>query len=214
MEIELGANEVKSVNDAAHAETVAHTATESATNIAPVSPATPEQHPETALAQPALATADDQTQNMQATQLAIAAARVIRSASWFYWIAGLSAINVVSGAFGATIKFIIGLGISEVFTALATDAGTDGGSTLSIALLYAAGLGVTAFFGFCGWFARRPSSVAFVVGMVAFALDTLIFVYVSDWIGVAFHAYVLFNLWRGFVATAEFKKLQAGFLMK
>jgi hypothetical protein len=184
MEIELGANEVKPVAGEMQTHVAADTVVETTAS-----------------------SAADATQT-QTVQLAIAAARVIRSANWFYWIAGLSAINVMSGAFGATMKFIIGLGISEVFTAIATGIAADGGSTTSVALLYAASLGVTAFFAACGWFARRPSTVAFVVGMVAFALDTLIFVYVSDWIGVAFHAYVLFNLWRGFAATSEYKKLQ------
>jgi len=200
MEMELDANEVKPVTGHTQAQATTNMTADAAASSAPVAHAQQEQAP---------AQVVTDASQMRAEQLAFAAARVIRSANWFYWIAGLSAINVMSGAFGATMKFIIGLGISEIFTEIATGTAADGGSTTSIALLYAASLGVTVFFAACGWFARRPSTVAFVVGMAAFALDTLIFVFASDWIGVAFHAYVLFNLWRGFAATSEFKKLQA-----
>lgn len=149
----------------------------------------------------------DESQAMS-TRLAAVQPHIIRSANWFYWIAGLSLANVASGVFGGSWKFAIGLGMSEVLSGLAMGINANGGSTTSIFLLYGASLCVTAFFAACGWFARRPSVVAFVVGMTVFALDTLIFVYVQDWIGVAFHGLALFYLWRGLSITRQFKKLQ------
>jgi hypothetical protein len=49
-----------------------------------------------------------------------------------------------------------------------------------------------------GHLARRGSATAFVVGMVLYALDALVFVLVGDWIAVGFHAFVLFMLWGGY----------------
>jgi hypothetical protein len=48
-----------------------------------------------------------------------------------------------------------------------------------------------------GYFARGASAAAFVVGMALYALDSLLFVLVGDWIAVGFHGFVLFMLFGG-----------------
>lgn len=141
-----------------------------------------------------------------AMELAILAAKILRGANWFYWIAGLSLVNLVAAATGMNFRFVIGLGISEGLAGFAQDAASRGESGI---LMYAGCIIITAFFAAAGWFARRPSMVAFVVGSVVFALDTLVFVMIKDWIGVAFHGWALFNLWRGIQATREFKALRS-----
>jgi hypothetical protein len=40
----------------------------------------------------------------------------------------------------------------------------------------------------------------FIVGMVLLALDGLLFLFAHDWIGVGFHVYVLYCLFRGMQA--------------
>lgn len=167
----------------------------------------PAAHPGAAPASHENSQSDEASAN--AAQFAAVAAHIVRSANWFYWIAGLSLVNVVTGMFGGNWKFAIGLGMSEALSAIANEIKTSGGSTNVMAVLYAASLCITAFFAACGWFARRPSSVAFIIGMAAFALDTIIFVLVSDWIGVAFHGLALYYLWRGLSITLQIKKLQS-----
>jgi hypothetical protein len=165
--------------------------------------AAPQVHPESSQANPT-----HEAQAASAAQWAAIGANIARSANWFYWIAGLSLVNLLVGVSGGQWKFAIGLGISELLSGIADEVKTGGGSTAVIVVLYAASLCVTAFFATCGWFARRPSAVAFIVGMVAFGLDTIVFVMFSDWMGVAFHGLALYYLWRGLSITLQVKKLQ------
>ncbi|HEY8027149.1 MAG TPA: hypothetical protein VIF60_21590 [Burkholderiaceae bacterium] len=143
----------------------------------------------------------------QLRALAILNSHIIRSANWFYWIAGLSVVNLVAVLIGANFRFLIGLGFSEALGEIAQQATANGGAEATVAVCYVIGFACAGFFAACGWFARRPSNVAFIVGAAVFALDTLVFVFASDWIGVAFHGLALYYLWRGIQATMQYKKI-------
>jgi len=150
-----------------------------------------------------------QLAEQKAAALAIVQTHVVRAANWFYWIAGLSLVNLGAIAMGANFRFIIGLGFSEFLGGMAQEMSASSGSNGPMIAACAGGALLAAFFGACGWFARRPSVVAFIVGMVVFGLDTGIFLIASDWLGVAFHVYALYCLWRGVTATRQYKAIAA-----
>jgi hypothetical protein len=133
-------------------------------------------------------------------QAAASIAQMKSGASWFYWIAALSLVNSISAFSGSTWRFIIGLGITQIIDEFGSNLGGAGkGVTLVLDLLAA---GVLVLFGV---FANKGHSWAFIVGMILFALDGIIFLLVQDWLGVGFHAFVLFCLVRGFLACRELK---------
>ncbi len=161
--------------------------------------ATAAQFPELGLAgQPAAA----------ATVLSPAAAanmilekRLRSGADWFFWIAGLSLVNSVLSLAGSNTSFVIGLGITQIIDAVAHEAGS-GGKTVAIVLdLLAAG--VLVMFGF---FARRRQSWSFIVGMVLYALDGLIFLLVQNFLSVGFHAFALWCIFNGLKASRQLQK--------
>ena len=164
----------------------------------------PYTHPTQNVAEPDTARSEEKER-----ALAIIMTHVLRGANWFYWIAGLSLVNIGAVMFGMNFRFLIGLGFSEMLGELAKDAEAIPGGSTSAFLYFAIGISLAGFFGACGWFARRPSSVAFITGTIVFALDTIIFVLAQDWIGVAFHAWAIYALWRGFVATNQWKAVAA-----
>ena len=90
-------------------------------------------------------------------------------ASWFYWIAGLSLINSVAATAGVNWRFIFGLGITQVLDAM----GTQFGGAAKIITL-ALNLVVAGIFILFGVFAHKRHLWAFIVGMVLFAMDTLL----------------------------------------
>jgi hypothetical protein len=120
---------------------------------------------------------------------AIAYAQMRAGGSWFYWVAGLSLINSISSFSRMGVRFIIGLGFTQVIDY------ELGGTTALLLDLLIAGL-----FVLFGVFATKGHRWAFVVGMVLFALDGLILLLRSNWLGVAFHVFVLYCLFRGFTA--------------
>jgi hypothetical protein len=152
-----------------------------------------------------------QTAEMQTAEMQLLRPKIDGGASWFYWIAGLSLVNAISAALGSNWSFIIGLGFSQVLSGLG-GSGFDGQEVPVMLRVIAWGLNLALITGFAyiGWRARRPSTVLFVIGLIIFALDTLLFVYAQDWVGIGFHALALFFIWQGFVAARRYKTLKAG----
>ena len=127
-------------------------------------------------------------------------ARMKVSASWFYWVAGLSLVNSIMAFAGQSWRFIFGLGVTQIIDEFASQI-VGSGKVIALALNVAAA-GIFVLFGV---FAHKGHTWAFIVGMVLFALDGVILVLASAWLGVAFHAYVLFRLFQGFTACRELK---------
>ena len=128
----------------------------------------------------------------------VLAAQLRGGASWFFWIAGLSLINSLAALTGSNWGFILGLGVTQVIDAIAHQIG-GAGPAIGIALdLAASGL----FIGF-GLLARKGLAWSFVVGMILYGLDGLLFLLVGDWFGLAFHVFVLVCLFKGLQAARE-----------
>jgi hypothetical protein len=141
--------------------------------------------------------------------LADALRTVQSSASWFWWVAGLSLINSVGAMFDSAYGMVLGLGITQMIDAIFLY-GADGASvqpTMAVRGIHLAlVLAIAGVFVALGVFAKRHSAMAFVVGMALYLADALIYVVASDWIGVGFHAFVLFMLWGGY---ATLRAIQA-----
>ena len=116
--------------------------------------------------------------------------------SWFYWIAGLSLVNSVLALSGSGTRFILGLGIMRIFDELAQRMASGAGLAVAVVL----DLLAAAVFVFFGVFANKRHTWSFIVGMALYALDGLIYLIAQEWLGVGFHAFVLFCLFRGFKA--------------
>lgn len=129
---------------------------------------------------------------------ALSAGQIRSGGSWFYWVAGLSLINSFAALSGTNWRFIIGLGITQLIDGLGSDLGGGGKAVVLVLDLLAAGL-----FILFGIFATKGHRWAFIVGMILFALDGLIFLLVRDWLGVGFHVFVLYCLFRGFTACQQ-----------
>ena len=133
--------------------------------------------------------------------------RMTSGARWFYWIAGLSLVNEIASAVGSQWGFVVGLGITQILSAIASVAmQEDGAGTAMTAFTLAINVAVIAAFFLIGWLATRPSVAAFAIGIAVFALDSLIFLVAGDWIGVVFHGLALYFLWSGLQAARSMKR--------
>jgi hypothetical protein len=115
---------------------------------------------------------------------------------WFYWVAGLSVINIVLALTGQDWRFILGLGVTQLVQELAQFA--DGGTKAGLI-----GLAVIGLFAVLGHRAIHGHQWAFLLGMVLYALDGVIFFLIQDWAGVGFHAFALVMISRGYVAARQ-----------
>ena len=144
------------------------------------------------------------------TPAQIAAARhraIMRSgARWFYWIAALSVVNSVLFLTGSTWGFAIGLGMTDAANAFGQVAIT-GTTGVAVALIFDAL--IAGGFAGLGYMAEKAAQWAFIVGMIAYALDAALLVWATDWLSVAFHGLALFYIYRGFQASRALAALQA-----
>jgi hypothetical protein len=114
------------------------------------------------------------------------------SASWFLMIAGLSLLNSVLAITGTHIRFIFGLGVTQIVDGLAHQAGSAG----YVLDLVINGIiaGVLVLF----WnFARQGQKWAWYLGMALYALDAILLLLFKDYLAIAFHAYALYRMSSG-----------------
>jgi len=135
--------------------------------------------------------------------------RLKSGASWFYWLAGLSLVNSIIALAGGDGVFIFGLGATQVIDAIVQETSKDApeiAATVSVVGLVV-NAAIAAIFVLFGWVANRRYRWAFYVGLVLYFLDALLFLFVEDYWGLAFHGWVLFALFRGLRACQELQEI-------
>ena len=142
---------------------------------------------------------------MSQSELGALTQQLNSSALWFFWIAGLSMINSIIAVSGGDWRFIFGLGITGVVDALSSQFGATAKAISFIFTLMMAGL-----FVIFGVLAKKFFHWAFVVGIVVYALDGLLMLLAKDYMGLAFHAFVLYLLFRGLSVSKKLRELKRG----
>jgi hypothetical protein len=129
-------------------------------------------------------------------------------ARWFYWIAGLSLINSIAALSNSSWSFLAGLGVTQFISGFALGLSQDlGGAVTVIAMIL--DVIVAGFFVLLGAMALKGHAWAFMLGLVLYALDGLIFLAFQMWFPLAFHAFVVYSLYRGLAANRKLKLLEA-----
>jgi hypothetical protein len=133
--------------------------------------------------------------------------RLKSSSSWFFAIAGLSLFNSIALYTNIPFGFIFGLGITQIIDGigltLAEEIGITGKIIAFIFDCIAAGI-----FVLFGVFARKKYKWAFIVGMVLYALDGLLFLLVKYFIGFGFHVFALIFIYGGLGAVNKLRELE------
>jgi hypothetical protein len=130
---------------------------------------------------------------------------VANGASWFFWIAGLSVLNTILTLAGVEWSLVLGLGTTQIADGLAV---AIGGAAFAVPIVV--NLVVVGLFVLFGVYARKGRYWAFVVGMVLYGLDALIFVPFGDWLPVGFHAFALVMIALGVNALRKLRAAGRG----
>jgi len=129
--------------------------------------------------------------------------RMRRGAGWFLTIAIVSGVNSVLQLLDAKIRFIFGLGITQVVDAFAHGMGQGG----PIVVIVVDGLFIVMLI-LCSRWAKTGSQGAFLGGMIAYALDGVLLLLFSMWLDAAVHAYALWMIWQGYSAARELAQIE------
>ncbi|WP_397571644.1 hypothetical protein [Schlesneria sp. T3-172] len=132
-------------------------------------------------------------------------------ASWFFWIAGLSLVNSAISHFGGEVHFIVGLAVTAIVDAIASEVGQAEPGLATAFKMIAIGISVVvaaASIGF-GLLAMKRFLWIFAAGMFLYLLDGLIYLAFGDLLSAAFHGYALYCMLLGFNAYRQLNKLEA-----
>ncbi len=133
--------------------------------------------------------------DVQMRREAAASEPEVRSAArWFWWIAGLSLVNVALFYADAGISFMVGLGITALSDAIFANVKPIAFCIDAIAL---------GFFFVIGQQAQRGKLWAFYAGSAVYTLDALIMLAAQEWKSLAFHGLALFFIVRGAMSLRE-----------
>lgn len=160
------------------------------------------------MSSPGLSPASNPLSTVTAAAQALITATLHRGANWFFLIAGLSVVNVISAVTGSQWTFLGGLGVTQFVALVSMHMGT---SAQMVALFL--NIWATAFFICMGVFARKGQQWAFVAGMALYAADALVVVYLQVWLMLLFHGYVFYRLYMGYSSSKHlhaFDKQVAG----
>lgn len=131
----------------------------------------------------------------------------LRSASsWFYAIAGFSIVNSVLMLVGASWAFLVGLGITQLIAAFGRMAAQEWSPLFRYAA-FTMEVAVAILFFLFGYLGRRRWRSAFVIGMVLYALDSLILLWAQDMISFGFHILALLFLFGGLKAAWQLRTM-------
>jgi hypothetical protein len=130
-------------------------------------------------------------------------ARMRSGAGWLMAVAIFSVINSALMMTNAKIHFIVGLGVTQIADGVGKAGGAAGTVVGMVVTLITAGI----FLLF--WkFAREGQQWAFLVGMILYGLDGLIFLGFGLWLDLAFHAFALFNMYKGLSALNALNQIK------
>jgi hypothetical protein len=124
--------------------------------------------------------------------------RVRNGGRWFYWIAGLSAVNFIIFVLGSDTGFALGTAIDWFLQGILEELADP-------SLGWIAHVAVIALFIFLGVRATAGAQWAFIVGGLVYALDGVIFLLVGDLIGIAVHAFALFAIVSATIAVRQLR---------
>jgi hypothetical protein len=113
-------------------------------------------------------------------------------ANWFYWIAGLSLINSLILYVGGNISFIVGFGITQLIDGIIY---TVTNSFHPIGII--PNLIISGLFVVFGYYAGKHEKWAFIVGLIIYGLDSLIFLLTKQWLSFGFHVFAGFMILKG-----------------
>lgn len=132
--------------------------------------------------------------------------RCEQGARWFYLVAALSFITSLVSFYGIEWDSMVSLGVARAVDPLAFSLAYEFGWPVRIVAV-AADAAVAAVVATVGYFASMRHILVFLAGMVAYALDGVVFVFAGEWPAVAFHLLALFIMYTGYRACVQLAAL-------
>lgn len=126
---------------------------------------------------------------------------ILHGANWFYWLAILSAINSLIVYQYQIPNLPIALAITQWLDGTHTGINPTMTTSALVVNLFIAGV-----FALFGYFARRGSDFAFVLGIFLYIVDAMLAIGLRDIFGFSVHLIGLFFLVKGLLASRHVRE--------
>lgn len=121
---------------------------------------------------------------------------------WFYWIAGLSLVNVIMTIINGNWGFVFGLGATDLIYYISQELSLEFGST-ALTVGVAINLILLGMFYLIGRSARKGRNWGFIVGFIIYGLDAFLLAFISDYMSALFHLYPMYCIFKGLQANRK-----------
>ncbi len=112
-------------------------------------------------------------------------------------------LHGISG--GCNFHFLAGLGFTEITNAVVELSIQKGAPNAFKVIAAVFDLIVVISFALAGYFSNKLVSPVFLAGIIIYTIDTIIVLFLGDFLMAAFHAFALYSLIRGFIACRSIK---------
>ncbi|MER3429777.1 MAG: hypothetical protein C4325_12715 [Blastocatellia bacterium] len=118
-------------------------------------------------------------------------------ANWFFWMSILAIADILLSFFAGWAGTLIGLGTTRYIDNHLLVGGTEVDRLFGLAI----NLGIAGTLAAFGFFARRGSDFAFILGMFLYFADGVVVLGYRDIFGFSVHVLALFFLFKGLLAS-------------
>lgn len=128
-------------------------------------------------------------------------------ASWFLLIGIISMLNIMFFATKQDVQFILGLGINYIILGVADGIKQSLGLNL-FPIAYVLTFLISTVFLFIWKKSKSESKTVYLIGLILYGLDSLIFVFSKEWWNLGFHIFAFLLLASGYNALIVKKREQ------
>jgi hypothetical protein len=117
----------------------------------------------------------------------------------------LSALNIVALIFNQNFQFIAGLGINYVILGMTEGILQSTGIDLKL-WAYIFTILISGIFLLIWKKSKEENKAIYLIGLIVYGLDTIIFIFAKDWLSLGFHVFALLMLTNGYNALITKKR--------
>jgi len=126
--------------------------------------------------------------------------QINRNYGWFMTIGLLSILNTVIVAFNWKVHFIFGLAYTQIIDGVLYS--LLGGFKIIGILISSLFSGLFILF---WYYAKAYKNWAYIIGLVIYGLDLILFVFYNDWLSTGFHVFAFIFILTGYLKLLESK---------
>lgn len=131
---------------------------------------------------------------------------VKKGANWFYWKAVLTVLNGFIMLFGASWAFFLGATITQVFHGVADELSIENGTssvTSAHGIVFVIALVCAGILSMLGHYAGKAKKWAFIVGLIIYAFDGVIYLLTGSIFGIIIHGIAIYMIIKGMLAIKK-----------